>query len=185
MIPFPNKKYNIIYADPPWKFNFKNRKGLSLKAKNRLYNTMNPQDILNLPVENIADRDCILFLWVINSELPLAIDCIAAWGFKYITIVFFWVKITEDNKFHFGGGNWTRSNPEICLMGKRGNIKRKNASIRNLIIQPVQEHSAKPIIVKHKIIELCGDLPRIELFAREKTIGWDTWGDQDRMQLTL
>lgn len=88
-IPFPNKKYQIIYADPPWSFNFQKRK---LKNKDHLYPTMQAKEIINLPVQSITDDNCILFLWVMNSELQLALDCIKAWGFEYKTVAFTWVK---------------------------------------------------------------------------------------------
>ena len=133
MIPFPDKKYNIIYADPPWKFNFQKRKGLSDKAKSGLYSTMQAKEIKELPIKNITCNNAILFLWIMNSELPLALDCINSWGFTYKTVAFTWVKTTK-NTYHFGGGNWTRSNPEICLLATKGNIKRESKSVRNLII---------------------------------------------------
>lgn len=178
LIPFPEKKYSIIYADPPWKFNFANRKDLSIEAKNRLYSTMDRNDILNLPINTIADDNCILFLWTINSELPLALECCNKWGFTYKTVAFTWVKFAK-NTYHFGGGNWTRSNPELCLLATKGNgIKRKSASVKNLVISPLREHSRKPDEIRDYILQLVGDLPRIELFARQKTHGWDVWGDQ-------
>jgi len=176
-IPFPNKKYQIIYADPPWAFNFQNRKGLSDAAKGKLYPTMKPRDIIALPVSGLADKDCVLFLWAINSEVPLALKCIEAWGFNYKTVAFTWVKTTK-NTYHFGGGNWTRSNPELCLLAKKGNIKRQSASTRNLVISNLREHSQKPDEIRDMIIELVGDLPRIELFARQRVDGWDAWGNE-------
>jgi Transcriptional activator, adenine-specific DNA methyltransferase len=178
MIVFPNKKYNIIYADPPWSFNFKNRKGLSENAKNNLYETMNDADILNLPMSDIADENCILFLWVMNSKLQLGLDCINQWGFTYKTVAFNWVKKTKNNMYHFGGGNWTRSNPELCLLATKGKIKRQSASVRELCVSTIREHSRKPDEIRDSIIELVGDLPRIELFARDKFDGWDCWGNE-------
>jgi len=172
-----NKKYNIIYADPAWNFNFQKRNGLSEKAKSKLYPTMSGEDIMQLPIKEIADNNCILFLWVMNSEIPLALECIKKWGFIYKTIAFTWVKTTK-NTYHFGGGNWTRSNPELCMLATRGNIKRLSASVKNLIISPLREHSRKPDEVRDFIIQLVGDLPRIELFARQKTEGWDVWGNE-------
>jgi N6-adenosine-specific RNA methylase IME4 len=171
------KKYNIIYADPPWSFNFQKRNGLSDEAKNHLYSTMTGDDICILPVRELADKDCILFLWVMNSELPLALKVIEAWGFTYKTVAFTWVKTTK-NTYHFGGGNWTRSNPELCLLATKGHIKRQSASVRNLVISQLREHSRKPDEIRDAIVELCGDLPRIELFARQKIQGWDSWGNE-------
>jgi N6-adenosine-specific RNA methylase IME4 len=174
---FPDKKYNIIYADPPWAYNFQKRKRLSEEAKQHLYPTMSKQDILDLPVEDIAADDCALFLWVMNSELPLALDCINKWGFTYKTQAFTWVK-TRTNTYHFGGGNWTRSNPEQCLLATKGKIKRQSASVKNLVVSPLREHSRKPDSIRGNIVELVGDLPRIELFSRNQVEGWDVWGNE-------
>ena len=179
------KKYDIIYADPPWSFNFKNRKGLSDEAKGRLYPTMRADDIVSLPVGNIASDDCVLFLWVMNSELPLALDVITAWGFKYKTVAFTWVKTTVNNKYCFGGGNWTRSNPELCLLATKGKIKRKSASVRELVVSQRREHSRKPDEIRDAIVELCGDLPRVELFCRYPAPGWDVWGNEVESTLEL
>ncbi len=179
-----DKKYQIIYADPPWSFNFKNRQGLSDQAKSKLYETMRPDDICSLPIKDISDDNSILFLWVMNSELPLALKVIESWGFKYKTVAFTWVKTTK-NTYHFGGGNWTRSNPEICMLSAKGRISRKSASVRNLVLSPLREHSRKPDEIRGMITELVGDLPRIELFAREKTPGWDTWGNEVENDINL
>jgi len=178
------RKYQIVYADPPWKFNFQKRKGLSDDAKKKLYPTIKGDEILALPVSELADNDCVLFLWVMNSELPLAFRCIKEWGFKYKTVAFTWVKTTK-NTYHFGGGNWTRSNPEICLIATRGNVKKKSASVRNLVASPLREHSRKPDEIHDYIIQLVGDLPRIELFARQKTEGWDVWGNEVESDIAL
>ena len=180
------KKYQIIYADPPWGFNFRSRKGLSQTAKDRLYDTMTAQDICNLGIglrPHLAD-DCVLFLWVMNSQLPLALRVIKSWDFEYKTVAFTWVKTTK-NTYHFGGGNWTRSNPELCLIATRGHIKRQSASIKNLVILPLREHSRKPDEMRDYIVELVGDLPRIELFARRKVKGWDCWGNEVKSDIEL
>ena len=178
------KKYQIIYADPPWSFNFRKRNGLSQKAKDCLYDTMRPKDIINLPVGLLADSNCVLFLWAMDSQLPLALDVVKSWGFIYKTVAFTWAKTTK-NTYHFGGGNWTRSNPEQCLLATKGNVKRISASVRQLVIEPRREHSRKPDRVKADIVKLVGDLPRIELFARQKTEGWDVWGNEVESDIEL
>jgi N6-adenosine-specific RNA methylase IME4 len=177
------QKYNIILADPPWHYNFKNRKGLSDEAKARLYNTMSGSEIKALPVNEIRAEDSVLFLWTINSELPLALEVMQAWGFEYKTVAFTWVKTTKRGVYHFGGGNWTRSNPELCLLGTHGHPHRVSASVRNLVVSPVREHSRKPDEVRDRIVELVGDLPRVELFARQRVEGWDSWGNEVRSDI--
>lgn len=178
-------KFNIIYADPPWMFNFKKRKGLSDAAKANLYPTMKPKDIIKLPVGDIAADDSVLFLWVMNSELPLALKCIESWGFTYKTVAFTWVKTTTRDNYCFGGGNWTRSNPELCLLATRGKPKRVNASVRELVVAQRREHSRKPDEIRRNIVDLCGDLPRCELFCRYPEEGWSVWGNEVNSDFTL
>src|SRR3990167_934679 len=167
-------KYNIIYADPPWRY-FED----GLKNQSQHYNTMSLEDICALPISELAADDCILFMWVTFPLLDSFMDVLRCWGFEYSTVGFVWAKSTKDKKgFAFGLGAWTRSNAEICVIGRRGTIPRQDASISQIIYEPVGEHSAKPAIVREKIVQLVGDIPRIELFARTKTEGWDVWGNE-------
>lgn len=169
------RKYSIIYADPPWKYDRKCGSGV---AENH-YATMSMKEISELPIERIAHSSSILFLWATFPQLDVALKVIQAWGFCYKTVGFVWIKQTKvSHQWFFGLGNWTRSNAEICLLATRGKPKRKSASVHQLIISPVQAHSQKPKETREKIVELLGDLPRIELFAREKTDGWDVWGNE-------
>lgn len=174
---FPKKKYNIIYADPPWSYRDKalvGNKGACCK-----YPTQSKEWIDNLPVINIADDDCALFLWVTMPQLNACWQLIDNWGFKYKTAAFTWVKRNKkSNSWFWGMGNWTRANAEVCLLATRGNIKRISASVHSVIDTPIERHSKKPNIVRDKIVELMGDLPRIELFARETSPGWDVWGNE-------
>lgn len=171
-----DKKYQIIYADPPWNYSNKVSNG----AATNHYSTMKLKDIAALPVNNLADSDCILFLWATFPTLPDAIQLMKSWGFKYKTVGFNWVKTNkrQTTTYFFGCGNYTRANSEICLIGIKGKPKRVNASVSQVIVEPVQHHSKKPDIVRDKIVELMGDLPRIELFARDKADGWDCWGNE-------
>jgi len=176
-IPFPNKKYNIIYADPAWSYQDKalaGNRGASCKYETQSANWLN-----NLPVKDIADKDCILFLWVTMPKLNECFDLITAWGFEYKTCAFTWVKRNKISPTWFMGmGRWTRANAEICLLATKGKPKRINAGVHSVIDTPIERHSKKPDIAKQKIIDLVGDLPRIELFARQKTDGWDVWGNE-------
>jgi len=175
MIPFPNKKYNIIYADPPWSY-----KGKMMNSSvTDHYSVMTINDICNLPVKKIANKNCILFMWVTLPKLNEFMKVVNAWGFEYKSTAFVWCKKNKiSDSFFLGLGRWTRANPEICILATKGKTKRLSQSIRQLQVFPIQEHSKKPNKFRDLIIELVGNLPRIELFAREKTEGWDVWGNE-------
>jgi N6-adenosine-specific RNA methylase IME4 len=176
-IPFPNKKYNIIYADPPWSYKDKALSGN--RGAGCKYPTQSADWINSLPVKDIADKDCILFLWVTMPKLNECFDLIKEWGFEYKTCAFTWVKRNKiATTWFMGMGRWTRANAEICLLATKGNPKRINAGVHSVIDTPIEKHSKKPDITKQRIIELVGDLPRIELFARQKSEGWDVWGNE-------
>ena len=170
----PNKKYNIIYADPPWKYWEGGDKNQSLH-----YTTMTIDDICDLPVKNIADDDCVLFLWVTYPILQDAFRVIEAWGFKYSTAAFVWVKKNKqkDTPF-FGNGAWTRANSELCLRATKGNVMRLDAGVSQVVESPIEEHSKKPDCVRELITRLVGELPRVELFCRNPADGWDVWGNE-------
>ena len=140
---------------------------------------MKDEELYHLPVQNLADKNCVLFLWCTFPKLPEALKLIEAWGFTFKTVGFVWIKQNKSGKGYFLGlGWWTRSNAEICLIAVKGKPKRKSASVRQLLFSPVEEHSKKPDEARDKIIERMGDLPRIELFARRETPGWDVWGKE-------
>ena len=169
------QKYQAIYADPPWDYQ---QCRLSGSAKKH-YPTMRIEELCALPVADIADRDCALFLWATFPQLPEALRLIQAWGFVYKTVAFVWLK--QNRKaltWFYGLGFWTRSNAEICLLATKGHPKRQSAGIHQLVISPVEQHSKKPDEVREKIVALMGDVPRIELFARQQTPGWDVWGNE-------
>ena len=118
--------------------------------------------------------------------LPEALRLIKAWGFSFKTVAFVWLKQNRKSPTWFYGlGRWTRGNAEICLLEKRGNPKRYSASVHQFIISPIEQHSKKPDVTRDKIVELAGDLPRVELFARQKIPGWDVCGNEVECDLTL
>jgi len=186
MIPFPNKKYQIIYADPAWFYNDKQESlGTGGFGAGIRYKTISMKDIYKLPVNEIADKDCALFLWATSPLLPEALRTINEWGFKYKTIAFAWSKITKNGYWVTNMGRWTLSNIELCLLATKGHPKRISKNVRQLIVNIRSTHSKKPKETRDRIIQLMGDLPRIELFARppkdllfedESFRGWDVWG---------
>ena len=176
------RKFNILYADPPWKYE---RNKVQGAAENH-YPTMSIEQLCALDVEKITDENCTLFLWSTFPFLPEALRLIKAWGFTYKTTAFVWLKQNRKNKdWFFGLGFWTRGNAEICLLATKGKPKRKSAKVSQLIISPIDKHSKKPDIVREKIVELMGDLPRIELFARQTTPGWEVFGNEVKSSITL
>ena len=177
IIPFPNKKYEIIYADPPWSYKDKAKAGKRGAAFK--YPTQSEQWLQQLPVRKIADDNCIFFLWVTMPKLNECFRLIEAWGFTYKTVGFTWVKKNKKQDSYFWGmGSWTRANAELCLIATKGKPQRLSASIHSVIDAPIERHSKKPDIVRDKIVELVGGLSRIELFARESVSGWDCWGNE-------
>ncbi len=169
------KKYKIIYADPPWKYRQRGVQG----ACEKHYKTMSLDELKELPVPEIADKDCALFLWATFPTLPDALSLMEAWGFTYKTTAFVWLKKNRKaDSWFYGLGFWTRANAEICLLGTRGRPKRQSARVHQFIVAPIGRHSKKPAEAREKILALMGDLPRVELFARESCPGWDAWGNE-------
>lgn len=197
--------YGAILADPPWQMKMRSEKGMGRSPDGpapltrnqsrqnnpeRHYATMPLQDIMALPVGELAGADCVLFLWAVDPMLPQAIEVGRAWGFEYKTVAFVWAKLRRETSergnafdliwhklFPMGTGYWTRANPEICLLFTRGQPKRLSAAVRKLIVAPRREHSRKPESVRHSIQQLVAG-PYLELFAREPAPGWDSWGNQ-------
>ena len=180
--------YDIILADPPWTFKTYSEKGKEHKSAELHYSCMTIDDIYNLPIQNIASDNCILFLWVTNPMLPQGLKTIEEWGFKYKTVAFSWYKKNKiaDSMF-WGLGYWTRANVELCLLATKGKPTRISKGVHQVIdtedkfdteqiFSPIRQHSRKPDEVRNRIVQLCGDIPRIELFAREKVEGWESVG---------
>tara|TARA_R110002153_G_scaffold114382_4_gene257062 strand:- start:264 stop:695 length:432 start_codon:yes stop_codon:yes gene_type:complete len=142
---------------------------------------MSMEDIKKLPVGDIADKNCVLFMWCTDPLLNKQIEVINDWGFTYKTVGFYWIKENKNkinSTYWKGTGYWTRCNPEICLLATKGKPKRVGFNVDKLVFAERDKHSKKPNIIRNKIVELCGDLSRIELFARQKTDGWDCWGNE-------
>ena len=173
-----DKKYNIIYADPPWEYKESGGGSRVVKAH---YPTMNIEDIKTLPVPNICDERSILFLWVTFPRLEQGLETIKAWGFEYYGLAFDWVKMSKNGKPSWGMGYYTRQNTEVCLIGvkkKPNRIKPLARDVLSVVHSVRREHSRKPDCIRDAIVRICGDLPRIELFARQHADGWDCWGNE-------
>jgi N6-adenosine-specific RNA methylase IME4 len=181
--------YGAIVADPPWTFQTRSDEGKD-RSPEQHYECMSLDDIKALPVRDIAAKDCVLFLWVIDTHLPMALDVITAWGFTYKTKAFNWCKLNRlpENEFlvppvndpsaYFTGmGFWTRANPEDCLLATRGSPKRQDKGVRRLIVSERREHSRKPDEVLARVEKLVPG-PYCELFSRTPRAGWDQMGNE-------
>ena len=147
---------------------------------------MKLSDICALPVADIAHEDCVLFLWVTFPNLQEAFEVIKAWGFTYKTVAFTWCKRNRKSPGWFVGlGHWTRANAEICLLATKGKPRRISKAVRQIVDTPIERHSKKPDVVRERIVELMGDVPRIELFARERIDGWDAFGNEVESDIEL
>tara|TARA_Y100000310_G_scaffold144390_1_gene143663 strand:- start:29798 stop:30340 length:543 start_codon:yes stop_codon:yes gene_type:complete len=179
-----NKKYQIIYADPPWKYQ---NGGVPQAGVNAQYATMHIESIKALPIASIADNPSVLLLWATFPQMEEALSVIRAWGFTYKTLGFSWLKTNKDGSLFFGVGYYAKSNAEVCLLGTKG--KAHSLVVSNSISSAVStlktSHSTKPDEVRNRIVRLFGDRPRIELFARRKVEGWDCWGNEVESDIEL
>ena len=182
----PNKKFDIILADPPWHYKGKLQFDKSSASKEKIdlskkifistsdfkYPTLKTSELMKLPVNEISKDDCILFMWTTNPHLAQAIELGKAWGFEYKTVAFVWDKMSHNP------GQYTLSNCELCLLFKRGRIPRPRGArnVKQLIRSPRKKHSEKPIEVIQGIEKMFPSQERIELFARKKIKGWSAWG---------
>jgi len=178
--PFPTPPaggFSLIYADPPWPYRDKanaGQRGAAFK-----YPPMKLNAICALPVSDIAADNAVLVLWWVPPQPAEALAVMDAWGFRLINMLgFTWIKKTSTGKNFFGMGHWTRGNAECCLIAKRGKITAADHSISQLVEAERREHSRKPDEIRDKAVQLVGDVPRIELFARQAAPGWVNWGNE-------
>ncbi|MEM9149117.1 MAG: MT-A70 family methyltransferase [Cyanobacteria bacterium P01_F01_bin.3] len=173
----PSRHYNLIYADPAWQYRDKAQSGK--RGAEFKYDCLPLEALMQLPVVNIAADDCLLAMWWVAPMPMEALRLVEAWGFEFKTMKgFTWRKVTVNGKDHFGMGSYTRANSEDCLFAVKGKPERKSAAVRQLISAQVREHSRKPDEARDALVELMGDVPRIELFARQHALGWDVWGNE-------
>ncbi len=182
----PNKKFDIILADPPWHYNGKLQFDKTSKSKEEIdlskkifistatfkYPTLKKDELMKIPINEISKDDCLLFMWTTNPHLTQAIELGKAWGFEYRTVAFIWDKMNHNP------GQYTLSNCELCLVFKHGRIPRPRGArnVQQLVRSPRKKHSEKPIEVIQAIEKMFPSQERIELFARRGINGWTAWG---------
>lgn len=178
-----DKKYNIIYADPPWEYKQTGSKTNSRGMAKQHYETMNTKSICELPIKNIKTDNAICFMWATFPNIKEALKVMEAWGFIYKTAGFVWIKKNKKSNTNFWGmGAYTRANAEVCLLGISKQTKAKQVvksnAIHQVIESPIEQHSKKPDEARNRIINLLRDGSKIELFARQQVEGWDCWGNE-------
>lgn len=177
---FNGEKFNLIYADPPWQYKNKKTGGSMKSGASQKYDTMTIEDLMKMDVGSIAADNCLLAMWHVAPMPQEALDLVKAWGFTIKTTKgFTWHKLTTKNGLsNFGMGHYTRANTEDCLFAIKGKFKRASASVRQFVEAKIGEHSAKPDEVRDRLVQLVGDVKRVELFARNKCVGWQSWGNE-------
>jgi len=183
-------KYQIIYADPPWKYGSKsavnNSTGNEIKKLSEHYPSMTTEDICDLDVRNITEEDACCFLWFTSSFGEESYKVMRAWGFKPITIINVWEKVTNKGNTCKNVGPWSMGSYEFILYGTKGRMmKYKKATIDQKLVAERFGHSVKPEKAKINIETLFPSLSKIELFAREKSKGWDVWGNEVESDINL
>jgi N6-adenosine-specific RNA methylase IME4 len=179
----PRHHFGAILADPPWRFRTYNEKGRNrcpdwkTNSLSKHYDTMSTASIAALPIANLAAADCALFMWLSWPMLHDALDLIEAWGFKYKTCAFDWMKLATSGVPAMGCGYWTRANTEPCILATQGKPKRLHADVRQAILEPRRQHSRKPDCIHQRIERLVAG-PYLELFARQTKPGWTAWGNE-------
>lgn len=173
------KKYKLIYADPPWQFNNKNTGGSMKSGAASHYLTTGIEGLKKMPVNDIADDDCILVMWWVGSMPQEAIDLVRSWGFTLKNMNgFVWNKLTVKGLPFFGMGFYSRAGSESAIIATKGKPKIQSRSVRAVGSYKVGKHSEKPQEFRDKCVELAGDVPRLEMFARSAQKGWDVFGNE-------
>ena len=158
VINFPIGRFNLIYCDPPWTYHLYrpqySRKYAPIRTAASFYRTMSLNELCSLPVQSIADKNCALFLWATNPTLNDALKVISEWGFRYVTVAFYWNKrCRNSNKLKIGMGHYTRPSCEPLLLAMKGSLQVLNHSVRQVVTTPIEQHSKKPAIFRELIVK--------------------------------
>jgi len=193
----PVAGYQVIYADPPWFYGQRANTDRFRGGARRHYSVMTDAEILAMPVQSLAADSAVLFLWATWPRLPLALDVIKAWGFRYATCGFDWFKVNPEGGLFFGVGYYTKSNSEPCLLATRGKAIKPATDTISMALEDFdlayggavkdmrREHSRKPDLVRRRIEQLYPHCSKLELFARQATPGWDVYGNEVRSDVSL
>jgi len=178
------KKYQIIYADPPWEYTASEciaKKSCLSGEHQEHYQYMHLEDIKKLPIQNICEKSCLCFMWSTSPKLNEAIELGGAWGFQYSTVAFVWDKQRLNPSYY------TMSQIEMCLVFRKGNIPKPRGArnIRQFLSEERTLHSKKPEEIRNRINQMFPLQRKIELFARQKTEGWDVWGNEVQSDIRL
>ena len=175
------KKYQIIYADPPWEVKAGPPWASSGKSGELTYPTMTIEQIKSLPVETIADKNCHLYLWLINKYIVEGYEIARAWGFRPSCLLT-WCKPPHG----LGLGGAFVQTTEHLLYCRRGSLKTQRRIDTTWFACQRHKHSEKPHFFRDIIRTVSGDVPKIELFARERVLGgWDVWGNEVESDIDL
>jgi site-specific DNA-methyltransferase (adenine-specific) len=178
----------LLYTDPPWKYG---SRSVHTKTKfgggvSQSYDLMTDTEIRALGplVQAVAAPASVLLMWAVMPKLDIALDVMKAWGYKFSTVAFVWVKTYASGQPFIGPGFWTASNAEVVLLGWRGKtIERKKRLVNQIVLEPHPRengkiiHSRKPETVRQRIEDVFGDVPRLEMFARLQSPGWTALGN--------
>lgn len=186
-----DKKYNVIYADPPWRFGSKYVTGNGVEHKlEEKYPTMGDKEIIALgpQIQKLTTKNAVLFMWTTNAHLKVALEALEAWGFTYRTIAFVWVKMSKTQRVRVNMGMWTMPGCEICLLATKGAPHKflKARNVKQVLLAPRTIHSRKPQEIRDRIVEMFGEKAKyLELFAREKVYPFDVFGNEVESDVTI
>lgn len=177
-----DKKYGIVYCDPPWEYTRSGGMKRGRDMAKQHYATMKTADICALPIRRICTDDALCFMWATFPNIGEALKVMTAWGFTYKTAAFVWVKRNKCGSLFWGMGQYTRANAEVCLLGvsaqTKASLSVKSHGVHQILEAIPGRHSEKPAETRERILTLTGGGQAIELFARQSVPGWDCWGNE-------
>jgi N6-adenosine-specific RNA methylase IME4 len=166
-------------VDPPWKTKYFKETSAGLLSRDLPYGQMTDEEIKEMPVKDWVASDAILFMWAVDNKVPMIGEFMKAWGFEYKCVGFVWVKKAKTTQgVNANFSSYTRRACEFCYIGTRGKYLVTKKNVDQLIMEPKREHSRKPDVARNRIVEMIGDVPRLELFARQSIDGWSAYGNE-------